>query len=211
MKHILVVIAFFSLLACQSKVAIEDIDTVPVIEKNDEKFADVFQHLEGQWEGQLKIFEDLSPSKREKKALQQLDMSDLRNPNLKLQQIANVQRNYRSESPYFQRIEIQETYYDEEGKELEQLIYTGVNKVQKGNLWSVLQGRGDTLQLRAGKIMNDKLISWKRNEKAPYRMDYIEEKRQENILELIGYTYGPEDNPKLMPRFWYYGRYELVK
>lgn len=211
MKHILVIIALFSLLACQSKVAIENMDTAPSIEKSDEKFENVFQFLEGQWEGQLKVFEDLSPTKRNKKVLNQLDMSYLRNPSLKLQRIANVQRSYQSESPYFQRIEIQETYYDEEGKELEQLAYKGVNKVQKGNLWSVLQGRGDTLTLRAGKKRKDDGISWKHSEKSPYRMDYVEEKRQENILELIGFAYQPGDNPKLMPRFWYYGRYERVK
>ncbi len=195
------------LLACDPEVAVEQIDYAPSTEKKDEAFAEAFHFLEGNWEGQVKVFEDLLPATRTRKNLAPLDMSYLRMPGLKLQRIASATRSYTSKNPYFQRVQIQESYYDEDGNPLGEQAYSGVHKVQKGKLWSVLE-KNDTLYVMQGNNRNRGGIFWEAQRQLPEAMDYQEIFVQNGVLEMIGYAYDAENNRAAAPRFWYYGRYE---
>ncbi|NJK83821.1 MAG: hypothetical protein HC912_08420 [Saprospiraceae bacterium] len=114
---------------CGTPKAIDDISTAPKVVQADETYANVYQLLDGHWKGTFKIYEDMNPSKRDKSDLTNIDVKHLRKPTLKLSNSIEVEQFYTSESPYFQRVIIKDSYKDEQGNE-KTVESNGVNKIQ---------------------------------------------------------------------------------
>ena len=208
MKNFSVLIGLVVLLACEaSVVAVEDISKVPTVTTADEAFADVFKPMEGKWVGELKFFEDLSPSERNMDILEHPSTGYLRTPSMKLQGRAKVERSYQSESPYFQRVQVKETYYDEADVTLETSEYEGVQKVQNGKLWAISKIAADSTVVLKGTPIQDG-FAWKRSALRPKMQEYFEARTKSNVHEILGFAYRKGDDRKKMPRYWYYERYE---
>ncbi len=201
-------ILLFSLVlfACDTTKNIENINYIPTTVKADEQYANVFQPLDGTWEGIFKIYEDQARSKHDKNDLKDLDVNHLRRPSLKLSSAVQVKQVYESKSPYFQEVEIEDTYTDKNG-EIQIIKSNGVNKIQDGKMWCVVKKPSETV-IHRGSLDEKQTIIWQRNEKKPQKIEYFKETVQDHIYEIIGYGYYAGDDTKLSPKYWFYGRYK---
>ncbi len=193
--------------ACNTlPIAIDNISTAPPVVQSDEAYANVYQLLDGHWKGVFKIYEDMTPGERGENSLTDISVVHLRKPTLKLSSTIEVEQFYTSESPYFQRVVIKDTYKNAEGNK--QIVESkGVNKIQNGKMWCVVKKPDETV-IHEGILENEHTIIWQRNNQKPQKIEYFREMVKENVYEIIGYGYYENDDSKLMPKYWFYGRYE---
>ncbi len=187
-------------------IPVDNISTAPPIVEADKAYAYVYQLLDGHWKGVFKIYEDMTPSERGENALKDIDVAHLRKPTLKLSSTIDVEQFYTSESPYFQSVVIKDIYKDAEGNK--KIVESkGVNKVQNGKMWCVVKKPDETV-IHEGILENEHTIIWQRNHQKPQKIEYFKETVQGDIYEIIGYGYYENDDTRLMPKYWFYGRYE---
>ncbi|RMH16092.1 MAG: hypothetical protein D6698_10185, partial [Gammaproteobacteria bacterium] len=117
-----------------------------------------------------------------------------------------VRQRYHSESPFFQRVEI-EDHYPAKGRTVRS---RGVNKVQEGKLWCVVQKPDETVVHR-GALLDGKTIVWSRAEEHPLKVERFRETVDSNRYTIIGWGYHEGDDPTRMPRWWFRGRYRRVR
>ena len=192
--------------SCQSAITIENITTPPPVVAADKVFSDVYKVLDGTWKGKFKIFEDLDRSAVDTSRLKDLNYSDLEKPSLKLSNLIEVTQIYRSQSPYFQQVWIEDAYADETGK-LHTVKSKGVNKVQDGKMWCVVVKPDETV-IHQGSRIGDTTIIWQRHLSKPQKVEYFKETVDASTYEIIGYGYYDGDDLNLSPRYWFYGKYE---
>lgn len=188
--------------SCQNRIAIDNIDTPPPVTGADEALANVYQLLDGTWEGTFEIYEDSQPKKVELVELYKLTRAALQKDGLKLSNSIKVKQVYTSESPYFQRVQITDTY-PESGKVEHS---RGVNKVQDGKMWCVVKKPNDTV-IHEGHTEGKNTIIWQsdNSEKKEYFYETVDEK----YYEIIGWGYyGSNEDRSLSPKLWFYGRYQ---
>lgn len=202
---------FFYLTACNSntEVPIENITRQPAITNADQQYAGVFYPLNGTWEGVFMIYEDSlgqAEGISQPRDLSGLDSYDL---SLRLVQSINVRQEYVSESPYFQRVTIRDTYMDENnGKHV--VVSKGVNKVQEGKLWCVVKKPEETI-IHRGELEGESTIIWQRELRNPLKIEYFRETVENDFYKIIGWGYYGNDNPSLSPRIWYVGDYNKIE
>lgn len=194
------------MVTCNAPIAVDSISTAPPIVEADEAYTNVYQLLDGHWKGVFKIYEDITPSERGENALTDINVEHLRKPTLKLSSAIEVEQFYTSESPYFQRVVIKDTYKDEVGN-LKTLESKGVNKIQNGKMWCVVKKPDETV-IHEGSLEGEQTIIWQRNNQSPQKIEYFRETVAEDVYEIIGYGYYENDDSTLMPKYWFYGRYE---
>lgn len=197
---------YFMAFACGVSNKIDDISYAPKVVEADEQYADVYKPLDGNWKGIFKIYEDQSRGKRSENDLKNLTVDHLRRPSLKLSNTVEVEQTYTSESPYFQRVEIKDTYTNEDG-ETTNAVSEGVNKVQNGKMWCVVKKPDETV-IHEGNTEGEHTIIWQRSEQKPQKVEYFKETVEETVYEIIGYGYYDGDDLELSPRYWFYGKYE---
>lgn len=188
--------------ACKGQVAVSDIQNPPQESKADERYANVYRLLDGNWKGEFEIYEDTARQQRDEGRLFQLSLESLKQSSLKRANKIQVKQTYTSESPYFQRVIIEDYYPEKE----ERVVSKGVNKIQNGKMWCVVQ-KPDELILHEGHTEGDKTIIWQRNEANPQRVEYFRETVEKNTYEIIGWGYYQGDDLSLMPKYWFYGKY----
>lgn len=206
-KYFCAWIVAMGIMGC-TNVKIDNINTPPKAIEADTVFANVYHPLDGTWQGQFKIYEDKDRGVKKAGALDRIGVENLRKFTLQHVNTIEVTQLYQSESPYFQTVEITDIYEEANGQRKE-VHSKGVNKVQDGKMWCVVRKPDETV-IHEGSLEGQKTIVWQRNEQAPQKIEYFKETVADNTYEIIGYGYYEGDDPTLMPRLWFYGRYDRV-
>ena len=194
---------------CQSQPAIEDISKPPPFVVEDEKYANVFKPLDGKWCGQFFVYEDSSEQHKGNPQPEIPADFTLSKLSLKLILVIDVEQEYSSESPYFQRVKITDTYTNvDETKEV--VESAGVNKVQNSELWCVVV-KPDEKVIHTGKSDGENVIIWQRDLRHPLKIEYFRETVFENKYRIIGWGYYGNDDPNLNPKMWFEGLYHRVE
>lgn len=189
---------------CQRQVPVDDIEHPPLFTAKDTVYQDVYQPLDGTWKGVFQIFQDTVNRPRDEQKLGQVNKALLNTLPLKRLDTILVTQVYESESPYFQKVSITD-YYPNQDKTVESF---GVNKVQDGKMWCIVRKPDETV-IHQGATLPPETIIWQRNIQAPaQRIEYFKETVLENNYYIIGYGYYDGDDPKMMPKLWFYAAYE---
>ena len=183
-----------------SQVAVGDIERAPTHSATDDKYANVYRGLDGVWEGRFDIYIDtrgqIQAPRQEK-----LDPGQWTRPPYKLSQSIDVRQEYRSESPYFQRVEITDTYAD--GRKV---VSRGVNKVQGGRMYCVVK-KPDDLVIHDGMTEGKDTIIWRRDRKSPLSVEYFRETVAKDTYTIIGWGYYAGDDTTKAPRLYFSATY----
>lgn len=173
------------------------------------QFANVFTPLEGKWQGRFHVYED-SLGQRAGKAQPEISPGfDLNQLPLKLILTIDVQQEYTSETPYFQRVKITDTYRDASGgKKTEKSV--GVNKIENGKLWCVVKKPDETV-IHSGRTEGVNVIIWQRELHNPLKIEYFRETVLENEYHITGWGYYGDDDPNLTPQLWFEALYHRVE
>ena len=178
----------------------------PVLQKEDEVFANVFKILDGTWKGEFLIMEDPNPVAKDQVELTHLSIDQVKAPHLKTINKIKVEQVYTSESPYFQRVTIKDYYPDSQKEDVSQ----GVNKIENGQLWCIVNKPYEKV-IHTGTTRGNNTIIWQQQQNSPQRIEYFQETVDQTFYEIIGYGYYEGDDTNLSPRLWFYGRYERQK
>ncbi|RMF60343.1 MAG: hypothetical protein D6748_04300 [Calditrichaeota bacterium] len=199
---------FFLFLFCQEREMepIEDFQRIPPTTAKDSLFTGVFSPLDGTWKGKFYIYQDtLGQRSTPSPPPRQLDSAYFQQLPLKLVQTIQVQQNYVSLTPYFQRVIIRDEYLDADGNK-KVVESQGANKIQKGKLWCVVK-KPDELVVHRGTLLDSGVYIWQREQSSPLKKEFFYEVVQGNLYQIWGWGYYDEDNPLLSPRWWFHGRY----
>jgi hypothetical protein len=178
-------------------------EKIPILQEVDKKFANVFKSLDGTWKGEFTIYEDPNPVNVSEVNLEKLTIQQVQRPELKILNTIQVKQVYVSESPYFQRVVITDTY-PKTGKVD---VSKGINKIEDGKMWCIVNKPDDKV-IHNGKTDGDKTIIWYQNQQIPLKKEYFQETVDELFYEIIGYGYYNNDDVNLSPKLWFYGKYE---
>ena len=196
------IILFF---ACQSRNAIDNIDQVPRVSEMDQPYAGVFKILDGTWKGQFHIYEDSKRLPADEIDLKKLSFAALKKEGIQLQSSIEVQQIYTSETSYFQRVVITDTYPETGNQE----VSKGVNKVQNGKMWCVVKKPSETI-IHQGSTEGTNTIIWQSDTKE--KKEYFYETVTKDHYEIIGWGYyGEKEDRSLSPKLWFYGKYQRFK
>jgi hypothetical protein len=170
----------------------------------DQPLAKVFSALDGTWRGKFQIYTDSRG--QQPGAKPKLDPAMFTTAFYKLSLEIDVEQQYTSESPFFQRVKIKDTYTEKDGK-TRVVESSGVNKVQDGKLWCLVT-KPDEVVLHAGTSPAKDIIEWQRDLRSPLKVEYFYETVSATTYSIIGYGYYGNDKPELMPRTYFYAQYQ---
>ena len=173
-----------------------------------EQYRDVFKTLDGRWEGIFYVYEDERGQLDNPDLVQPKNISKEQMDQLPLRVINEIQvvHIYESESPFYQKGKIIDTYANENG-ELITLESDAVNKVENGEMFCIVEKPDDHV-VHTGSLDDDNFIIWQRDIRDPLKIEYFKEKAEGNIYSIIGWGYYGEDDPNKSPKIWFYGAYE---
>ncbi|MEM6964134.1 MAG: hypothetical protein AAF573_05160 [Bacteroidota bacterium] len=191
---------------CQKQISINNIDDIPPVSAEDEKFADVYKKLDGKWKGEFMVMKDPNPSPKSNYDLKNLKKDYVTRPELTLSNTIQVDQTYESTTPYFQKVRISDHYPDEK----KTVASEGVNKVQNGKMWCVVRKPDETI-IHEGSTQNDSTIVWQSRQEKPQKIEYFQETVTDEYYEIIGYGYYEGHDLNLSPEYWYYGKYARIK
>ncbi len=186
---------------------IVDMNQGPVHDE-DQVLAEVFRPLDGRWEGLFRIYEDQRGQPSERIKDNDIHPHLIRELPLKQNGEVKVRQEYISESPYFQRVAIEDTYLENDS--LRTVRSFGVNKVESGQMWCVVQ-KPDELIVHQGQTEGNHTICWSRHLEEPLVIEFFRETVLDSTYEIIGYGYYGQDNPQKGPKTWFYGKYRRLQ
>ncbi len=192
-----------SICGCNNFVPINNIESPPRISKSDSVFVYIYKPLEGTWKGDFLIYEDTLLVNALEMNLKHLSPSVIMSKNLKLINPIQVEQKYVSESPFFQKVIITDFYLNTGITE----VSLGVNKIQNGELWCVVQKPNDTV-IQKGSLREKNTIIWQSHQESPQKVEFFQETFTGNFYDIIGYGYYEGDNLSLSHRLWFYAKYE---
>lgn len=195
--------------ACQQEIAIENIAKPPPVTEADRPYAHVFKPLDGVWQGEFVVYRDPRGQTGGKRQPQNISEGMLEELPLVVEQTLQVRQTYVSESPYFQRVRIEDTYVTAEG-DTQIVVSRGVNKVQNGELWCVVRKPEETV-VHSGSLADSTTLIWQRDEREPLKIEYFRETVRRDEYVIVGWGYYGDDDPQLTPQYWFHGRYERVE
>jgi hypothetical protein len=202
-KNYFFVGALCGLLACgDSQVPVGDISNQPTPTSQDEAFANVFDPLNGLWNGDFEVYRDDNLAPRDNDILYNPTPAQLTQANINSVRLVNVTQRYESVTPYFQKVEIIDRYFDGS-----QAVSTGVNKVQDGKMWCVME-KPEEKVIHRGSTDGPATIIWQRHEEDPQKIEYFRETVEGDRYTILGWGYYEGDDTTRMPRYWYYGMYK---
>ena len=120
-----------------------------------------------------------------------------------------VEQEYVSQTPYFQTVVIRDSCISPDGSR-RTVLSKGVNKVQDGRLWCVVQKPDETI-IHRGKWIEPATMIWQRNLSNPLRIEYFRETVKADSYSIVGWGYYGKDNPEFAPRLWFRAIYHRVK
>lgn len=201
----LIYTACFVFFACSSQVPVQSIEEIPKLSEADKKYADVYKALDGVWQGKFYIFESKNGQDTGIAKPMHFPGPKIEDKGLSLKTIIEVKQEYVSETPYFQRVTIRDTYADNNGKK-SVIKSLGVNKIQDGKMYCVVIKPNETI-IHTGDTEGKDTIIWQRNISSPLKVEYFVETVKGNTYTIKGWGYYGKDNLKLTPRIWFYGKY----
>lgn len=182
---------------------ITDMNTHPFISEVDHDFANVFSMFDGKWAGKLYVYVD-TRGQRPVPAPKILEPAIWKSAPYKLHRIFVVRYQFLSRSPYFQQVAIWLDVTDEQGK-ITSAHNVGINKVQQGRLWAVIQQETETLWYEGSR--DDNAIIWQRKGPGAKNIEYTREFVKDDVYTCIGWKYQEDDDLSLSPKTFFYGRY----
>ncbi len=188
---------------------IEEIEKPPKVSSRDRKFAGVFRDLDGLWRGKFYVYADTRGQISGPSQPTEIDEETLQRLPLRLETAIDVEQRYRSETPYFQRVTIRDTYRSPDGRS-RTVESHGVNKVQNGRLWCVIVKPDETVVHR-GTVPAPHTIVWRRKVREPLKVEYFKETVLQDTYTIVGWGYYGKDRVSLSPRTWFLGKYRRVK
>lgn len=192
----------------EPSVPIDDIVAIPAVTTADSAYVGVYAPLDGVWQGEFTIYEDTSGQQAggaRPSGIGDLDFDTLP---LEVRQTISVTQHYRSESPFFQRVRIRDTYSDADGSP-QVVISEGVNKVQDGRMWCVVH-KPDEIVIHEGETDGPATIIWQRDRREPLAIEYFHETVYDSNYVIKGWGYYGDDDPTLSPRLWFAGEYRRI-
>ena len=175
----------------------------------DSVYADVFKPLDGIWQGTFYVYIDEQGQRKETARPLDIHPKLIKEQDLKEKMVIEVRQEYVSETPFFQRVKIRDTYFDEKGTK--RVVEShGVNKVHNGKLWCVVIKPDETV-VHSGLVAGKETIIWQRNLPDPLKIEYFRETVLDKEYEIIGWGYYGTDDPELSPRYWFYGKYHRLQ
>lgn len=191
--------------ATDGGVAIENIDTAPAVSPGDERYADVYRPLDGRWRGKFRVYVDTRGQPDGPPRPTDLDPERWTKPPFRLSSTLQVEQRYDSESPYFQRVTIEDTYPD--GRVVRS---HGVNKVQDGEMWCVVD-KPDDLVIHEGELEGDHAIIWSRDRRSPRAIEWFRETVADDTYTIVGWGYYGDDDPTKAPRMYFHAEYRRIE
>lgn len=176
---------------------------------SNEPFANAFKPLDGTWQGVFHIYEDTRGQQEGNVQPQNISYEYIKSLPLKETLTLDVEQTYRSENPYYQTVEIKDTYTQADGSK-KVIKSSGVNKIEKGKLWCIVN-KPDEQIVHDGKWDGKNTIIWQRSIRKPLKVEYFKEKVEANTYSIVGWGYYGKDNPKKSPKMWFYAAYQRVK
>jgi len=175
----------------------------------DKKYAGVFKALDGVWEGSFYIYED-PQGQKQGDAEPKIDPDfDPARKGCTLVQTIRVRQNYHSESPYYQKVTIKDIYTSAGGREKVEESY-GINKIENGKMWCVVQ-KPDEIIIHEGIKEGGDTIIWSRKIYSPLKIETFKETVSDDKYSITGWGYYRSDDPELSPKTWFKGEYIRVK
>jgi hypothetical protein len=196
-------------MGCSQEIEIDDIENIPPLSEDDKRYADVFRMLDGRWHGRFEILIDENQSYPELVQPRDFDATIFERLSLKEEMIVEVEQIYTSETPYFQRVLIKDTYRDGSGQ-VRSIESRGVNKIQNGQLWCVVRKPDETV-IHSGSLVDNHTIIWQRDLRDPLRIEYFRETVEQNEYAIIGWGYYGDDDPGKSPKYWFRASYKRVR
>lgn len=184
--------------------AVLDLSAPPPVTDADRPLAGAFAPLDGVWKGTFRIYTD-TRGQRDAPNPERLDPAGFAKPPYALQSQISVTQRYTSESPYFQRVVIEDTYTDGSGQ-MRVVRSQGVNKVQDGKLWCVVVKPDDTV-VHIGEHPDAKTLIWSRDVRDPLRVERFDEVVEANTYTIVGWGKYAGDDPAKSPRMFFHGVY----
>ena len=176
---------------------------------SNEPFANAFKVLDGKWQGIFHIYEDSRGQQANETQPKEISLEHLKSLPLTETMTLEVEQHYQSTSPYYQTVKIIDTYTKEDGTK-EVVKSSGVNKVEKGKLWCIVD-KPDEQIVHSGEWDGKNTIIWQRNIKKPLKIEYFKETVEADTYSIIGWGYYGDDDPKKSPKMWFYAAYKRVE
>ena len=210
MKSLILLACTVLLIACTNR-GLPEVNDRPAAEQiqADQIYAHIFKPWDGKWKGQFYTFSATQGQQAGKAQPKQLSLDYFNELDLQQTSVIEVEQEYVSESPFFQKVRIKDTYKTGDG-ETRTEVSTGVNKVEGGKIWCIVHKTDETV-IHRGNSVGKQAISWERHLPNPLKVEYFWETILENTYTIIGWGYYGEDKLNLSPQTWFYGRYEREK
>ncbi|RMG24796.1 MAG: hypothetical protein D6730_12005 [Bacteroidetes bacterium] len=174
-------------------------------QQKQQALAHVFQPLDGRWKGVFTVYTDTLGQREAPVQPRELSLELLQSLPLKVSQRIEVEQVYTSETPFFQRVHITDTYLLPDGSR-QVVESSGYNEVKRGKLICVVN-KPDEKVVHQGSSLPGNVIVWERNLRSPTKIEYFYEQVDQQHYTIIGWGYYGQDNPNLSPRTWFYGQY----
>jgi len=187
--------------------SLTDITTAPVVTAKDRRLAGVYSPLDGVWVGEFRIFASPDGQSVGPARPREIAGVTIATPPLRALQTIRVRQEYVSDSPYFQRVTIRDTYSDAKGERT--VESRGVNKIQNGRLWCVVKKPNETV-IHQGSAPSPGVIIWERDQRSPLKIEYFHETVRANAYTIRGWGYYGKDDPEKAPRLWFLGEYKRI-
>jgi hypothetical protein len=184
--------------------AIENIETAPTPSPDDQQYADVFAALDGRWRGEFRIYTDSRGQADGPARPTDVDPAEWSKAPYRMSTL-QVEQRYVSESPFFQRVEITDTYPD--GRVVKS---RGVNKIQDGQMWCVVR-KPDDLVVHEGSLAGEHTIIWSRDRQTPRAIEWFRETVSDDTYTIVGWGYYGQDDPTKAPRMFFHADYRRVR
>ncbi len=199
------VILMFVGKSCATKSTFADMDMQQAqVMPQDSVYANVFKSLDGTWQGEFIIYEVEGGQQEGRAPTDGLSLAYLNTLPVREQNRISVKQIYQSLSPYYQKVEIEDTY-TQAGERITVKSY-GVNKIEKGEMWCVVQKPNEKI-IHRGQTDGHETIIWSRNKSTPLNIEYFRETVLPKTYEIIGYGYYGTDDPQKAPKTWFHGHY----
>lgn len=195
------------IMACSTPHPVDDLDFVPPTNLADEVYSGIFTSLDGDWKGSFYIFSD---SIQHPGPVQPRDPGKISSyvSNLSPSQVIEVQQNYRSLTPFFQKVKITDRYVDQNGKH--QIVQSnGVNKIHDGKIWCVVKKPGETI-IHSGSNPATNALVWERSVAEPQAIEYFYETVSDSVYSILGWGYYGKDDLRKAPRYWFKANYHRL-
>lgn len=203
MKAILILSAALLFFGCNSSDSDSKNNTAK--KNSEQKYANVFKPLDGQWQGEFKVYIDTLGQREGLAQPKEINFDSVKKPSLKLQSVIKAKHIYKSVDPLRQDGEIIDIIIKLDGS-ADTIISKATNYIENGKLKCVVHKPSEAV-IHDGEYLGNNTIVWQRKTNNPLKIEYFKEIVIDNHYKIIGWGYYGNDDPNLTPRIWFYADY----